>query len=175
MTRRAEEILKRLPDGKVTGAEIGVFNGKTSVKLLQRDDLVLCMVDTWKGFHIYPMIVIATHEEQEENYREAMRNTEFAKDRRKVLRLPSLEAAELIEDGTLDFVFIDADHSFIAVQADIRAWTPKIKRGGLLCGHDYANPDYAFGDEVKRAVDEAVKRHGWTLEIGPDFTWFVKL
>ncbi len=48
----------------------------------------------------------------------------------------SIEAAEQFEDGSLDFAFIDADHREAAVLADIAAWRPKIRAGGMLTGHD---------------------------------------
>lgn len=175
MAHRSTEILDRIGTGNRTGAEIGVFNGATSGKLLAREDLTLFMVDTWEGFAVDPGIVIATHEQQQQNFLTAMEGTAFAGQRRRVLRLPSIEAARVIEDGLLDFAFIDADHSYPAVKADIRAWRPKVKAGGLLCGHDYDNPDYLFGAEVKRAVDEAVKDNGWTLDLGGDSTWFVRV
>lgn len=48
----------------------------------------------------------------------------------------SLEAAKDIEDDSLDFIFIDADHSYEAVLADFQAWYKKVKHGGLIAGHD---------------------------------------
>ncbi len=175
MAHRSDEILQRLPPGPVTGAEIGVFSGATSQRLLKKDDLTLFMVDTWEGFAIDPGIVIATHEEQQENFRQAMTATAFAQPRRRVLRMTSAKGAQTIEDEMLDFAFIDADHSYPAVSADIKAWSPKVKPGGLLCGHDYANHEYLFGEEVKRAVDEAAKANGWMVELGDDYTWFVRV
>ena len=49
----------------------------------------------------------------------------------------TVEAAKAIDDQSLDFVFIDADHSYEGCIADIRAWGPKVKFGGLIAGHDY--------------------------------------
>lgn len=48
---------------------------------------------------------------------------------------PSLEVAERLSD--LDFVFIDGDHSYEMVKAELEAWWPKVKVGGVLSGHDY--------------------------------------
>ena len=53
------------------------------------------------------------------------------------VRMPSVEAAALYEDDSLDFVFIDADHGEEWVRADLAAWWPKVQVGGVLAGHDY--------------------------------------
>ena len=174
MTRRAVEILQRLPSGYVIGAEIGVFHGKTSAKLLQRNDLMLFMVDHWRGFSADGK-VIANDKQQEINLKTAIEKTEFAKDRRNIMRKESSEAAKEIDANSLDFVFIDANHSYESVLDDIRHWMPKLKLGGLLCGHDYANHEIEQGNEVKKAVDEVVKFYGWILELAPDFTWFCRV
>jgi len=174
MTRRAVEILQRLHSGKVTGAEIGVFQGKTSAKLLGNEMLYLLMVDHWRGFSADGK-VIANDRQQEKNMNTAIEATEFAKDRRKIIIKDSNDAATGIDHNSLDFVFIDANHSYEAVMEDIKSWLPKLKEGGLLCGHDYANNEYEFGNEVKRAVDESVNFYGWILELSHDFTWFCKV
>ena len=53
------------------------------------------------------------------------------------IRLTSLEAADLYPDASLDFVLIDAAHDYDSVKADIAAWLPKVKPGGVLAGDDY--------------------------------------
>ena len=65
----------------------------------------------------------------------------------------STEVAATYEDGSLDFVFIDADHSYDAVRADIAAWLPKVKHRGVLAGHDY---DAGTHRAVVLAVDVAL-------------------
>jgi predicted O-methyltransferase YrrM len=49
----------------------------------------------------------------------------------------SADMAAHVADGTLDFVFIDADHSYAAVRKDIAAWRSKVRPGGWFGGHDY--------------------------------------
>jgi len=49
----------------------------------------------------------------------------------------SSETAKNYADGSVDFVFIDGDHSYEGCSRDIRAWLPKVKNGGVLAGHDY--------------------------------------
>lgn len=50
----------------------------------------------------------------------------------------SVEGAKDFDDGSLDAVYIDANHRFEYVTADIHAWLPKIRKGGIISGHDYA-------------------------------------
>ena len=54
----------------------------------------------------------------------------------KPLMMSSRDAASVMADGAFDLVFIDADHSYDAVQEDIRLWKSKVAPGGILCGHD---------------------------------------
>lgn len=70
------------------------------------------------------------------------------------IRLPSVEASKLYKDGSLDFVFIDACHETDFVKADIAAWSPKIRKGGVIAGHDYDWPT------VKQAVDDVMYDFG---------------
>ncbi len=169
---RAKEVLDRLPSDPVRGAEIGVFKGAMSSALLSRKDLSLVMVDSWAGegadyvgegdFHSR-----LSQDQQDSYYKTTLQNVVFAGDRAAIIRKSSLQAAEYIEDGSLDFVFIDADHSYEGCKADIAAWLPKLKPGGLLSGHDYDHPEFPG---VKLAVDEFC-----TPETGKNRTWFFKM
>ena len=164
---RAAEVLKRLPDGDLTGAEIGIFQGRMSLALLKNPHLILFMVDNWKAMPRYRI----SEEDQKANHRMARQN---AVDRGIILHMDSWEAARKVPDKCLDFVFIDADHSYEGVSSDISLWKPKLKATGLLCGHDYANPNEPCGMEVKRAVDEAAVKYGFTVELGRDSCWFAR-
>ena len=73
---------------------------------------------------------------------------------------PSVQAASRFEDEFFDFVYIDADHSYEAVRADLEVWWPKLKPGGLFAGHDY---DLKFSG-VKTAVDEFAQRAGLEVQ-----------
>lgn len=67
-----------------------------------------------------------------------------------VIESDSASAAKYYPDNSIDFIFIDADHSEAGVTRDIKAWLPKLKKGGVMAGHDYGNPRYSG---VKKAVD----------------------
>ena len=64
--------------------------------------------------------------------------------------LPSVEAAALYPDESLDFVFIDAAHDEENVFADCLAWYPKVKKGGIFGGDDYGNGWPGVEAAVKR-------------------------
>jgi hypothetical protein len=179
---RAVEVLSRLPyRGEVRGAEIGVYRGRMSEQLLLfRDNLFLYMVDSWapaaaQSPHYQATgdwSALADEAMQQAVYVEACQRTERYANRRRVLRLESELAANQVENYSLDFVFIDADHSYEGVQRDITIWLPKVKSGGWLSGHDYGTVPHPG---VKQAVDEfvAAKAHA-VLELGKNATWFVK-
>lgn len=69
------------------------------------------------------------------------------------IRCISWEAAYKFEDESVDFVFIDADHSYDSVLKDIRSWYPKIKPNGIISGHDYRHDPAGMG--VVTAVNES--------------------
>lgn len=69
----------------------------------------------------------------------------------------TLEGAKQIPNGVLDFCFIDADHSYETVKADILAYLPKMKKGGLLCGDDWENGGVA--QAVKEVIGEVDVQH----------------
>jgi len=66
-------------------------------------------------------------------------------------KMTSAEGAQLFEDGSLDFVYIDGLHTYEGVIADITAWLPKVKPGMWIGGHDYG---HKLTPGVKLAVDE---------------------
>ncbi len=81
-----------------------------------------------------------------------------------VIKAKSVDAAAEVPDASLDFVFIDADHVEESVRADILAWRPKIRSGGVLAGHDINNCS-----GVRAAVDslcpgwQAYKQEVWGI------------
>ena len=175
---RGGELLRRIPaDQPAVGAEIGVLDGRTSRLLMQRRPLLTWyIVDAW-GPHERGLSRLQTLEVAERACRQALMATGFAGDRRRVLRGDSAAMAAEVADGSLDICFIDADHSYEGCLADLRAWSAKVRPGGILGGHDYANPAFPHWG-VPRAVREWMAEAGIDadeLVLGGDLTWWVTI
>jgi predicted O-methyltransferase YrrM len=72
----------------------------------------------------------------------------------------SLDVVDNYEDESLDFCFIDGSHEYDDVKKDIIAWLPKVKKGGILAGHDY---DVVWKG-VMNAVDELLGKENIKLK-----------
>ena len=77
-----------------------------------------------------------------------------------VHRMTSVDASRMFSDMCLDWVYIDGDHSQDAVAADLEAWWPKIKPGGILAADDYLWRDENGERSVKQALDAFVEANG---------------
>lgn len=106
-------------------------------------------VDTWEGdgSHLHNLIIKQHNESLYERFIDNMKPVEG---HYTPIKMSSIEASKTYEDESLDFVFIDADHTYDAVKADIIAWMPKVKPSGILAGHDYE------ADGVYYAVNEVI-------------------
>ena len=82
--------------------------------------------------------------------------------------MSTLDASVHFPNSSLDFIYVDASHLYADVRADLEAWWPKLKHGGLMAGDDYFNgyvplAKYTFG--VKDAVDEFASAHNHRVYI----------
>lgn len=84
-----------------------------------------------------------------------------------IMKSDTVAAAAHVEDGSLDFVFVDADHSYAGVKRDLEAWLPKIRKGGFMTGHDI------HFEGVKKAVDEAFGDAYLTDGWDRNYLWWV--
>jgi len=178
MLRRWDAIASRLDlTQHIVGAEVGVWQGKMSEQLfLTIPNLFLYLVDRWcvtpKGDSYFDgSIKLARLGQQEFNnaYTNTLKKVNTWKGKYSVLKMESVEAAKNVKDGCLDFCFLDGDHSYEGVTRDIKAWYPKIKSGGWICGHDYA---HEMQGKVKEAVHDML---GYNIEVDINRTWFYQV
>ena len=171
-------VLRGLPlPQDFRGVEIGVLRGLVSFKLLREfPTLMLWGVDPYlvwpKGVYQTKCMAHWDQRKWDETHEEVLSKSrdEFG-ERFKLMRTVSLAAVESFEDGFFDFVFIDGNHGYDWVKADIEAWWPKVCAGGLCAGHDYGTKPTERG--VKRAVDEFFEAGELELHTGDDVTWWV--
>lgn len=160
MSNRNEFALL-LGDMGLTGvaAEVGVAEGYFSFYLLDRWPGVCYQIDPWRVLD-EPGYSVHGDNDQEARYQRIVIKANRYKGRAIPMRATSMEAVVSFNDGFFDFVYIDANHTLAAARADIQAWWPKVKVGGILAGHDYLDgviqgEDYG----VRRAVQEHAKLH----------------
>lgn len=70
------------------------------------------------------------------------------------LVMDSQTASQVFADGILDLIFIDADHHYEFVKNDILSWLPKLRDGGILCGHDCEGYYSDYPDEIKKMIEQ---------------------
>jgi predicted O-methyltransferase YrrM len=142
------------------GLEVGVYEGEFSRFLLDNcPDLNLILLDCWQEQEpdIYKDYMNSKNEIQIQRINRTISNTINHYNRINLIKGFSDDFSKLFADNIFDFIFIDANHSYESVKKDLINWYPKVKNGGLFCGHDYfdgsiGNGDVPFG--VKAAVDE---------------------
>ena len=159
------------------GAEIGVGSGPNTVNLCKSLPNLekLYAIDPFEYYPDFDKQIKAVNRDYEGHYKIFLSNIAPYKDKIKVIRKRSSDAAELIEDNSLDFVFIDGNHLYEYVKEDILLWAPKVKWGGIISGHDYTSDPDDVGKQwfhgVKKAVDELIPYANIVVEAA---VWWIK-
>ena len=135
-------------DGEIV--ELGAWKGRSSAFLVveaynKSPKIKIHIVDTWGGNPLD-----GSQDQSDDPYNKFISNMSVLDGHYQAHRMTTNEAVKLFEDESLDAVFIDADHSYEAVKLDIQNWMPKVRKGGILAGHDYSSA----WSGVIRAVDE---------------------
>lgn len=139
-----DALIKR--NGFQSIVELGIWRGATMEPLLELNPDI-----SYVGIDLYapqPDGECETylpddngHEWDHETYYENALRIAAVHPNAKVIRqyTTAPEVLESIPDGSIDLVFIDADHSYNGVRADIDEWLTKVRPGGIICGHDYCD------------------------------------
>ena len=138
--------------GYKVGAEIGVYKGEFTEKLC-KVGLKVYGVDPWivyRNYKKHPKEI--DYEVMYDNVIEMAKKYDC-----EIIRKTSMDALEDIPDESLDFVYIDGNHSIPYIIADIYEWSRKVRKGDIISGHDYCiqgkNPYGLRVCHVKFAVD----------------------
>lgn len=158
------DLIERVLPREARIAEVGVQRGRFArmIRTLCKPEM-LYLIDCWKWLPgEYERDPANRPDEiREEEYAEAVE--QFGSDpKATILRMMSDEAVLRFEDGALDAVYLDADHTLPGISRDIENWWPKVVSGGVLAGDDYlVNPWI----DVKTAVDAFVARERLVLMV----------
>lgn len=133
-----EAIIKRYGHRRV--CEIGVWKGEFSRKILDGCPCVesYYMIDPWKKLEEWNKPFNVKDSAFEDVYDEAMRNIDGWLDRCVVLRGRTTDVIENIEDGSLDLIYIDGDHTLRGISVDLIASFAKLRDGGVIVGDDFS-------------------------------------
>jgi len=136
--------------------EVGVRSGRNFEKMIEHGPEEAYAIDIWKDDGVASRNDVAYSQEvldkQYEDFKERMESKPFVW----IRRYYSVEAATSFGDETLDFIYIDADHTYEGVMADLEAWYPKVKKGGFVLGDDFVRHKTRTG--VRYGVMEAVTK-----------------
>jgi len=77
-----------------------------------------------------------------------------------VLKGENENFCEMVEIDTIDFMFIDGDHRYKGIKKDIELWWPKMKKGGIFCGHDFDSYEY----DEKHINEDCTDRHNGVIK-----------
>jgi len=146
-----KDIVEQAEDGSLF-VEIGSYKGMSTafmaVEIINsgKDIKFECIDPMELGIGSW-----SCNEDEQQGYSEKdfHQRLESVKDHYKLHKMTSNEAAELYDDGSIDFLMIDGDHGYEAVFQDITNYLPKMRSGGLIVGDD------AYEDDIKRALNDA--------------------
>lgn len=162
------------------GAEVGSQHGAFAATVLARwRGRGLALIDPWD---VQPRSTYADVTNDPTDLARAFdsaRRLAQADRRVRLVRGYSPDAADGFADESLDFVYVDGNHAYLAAAADLRAWYPKVKPGGLFAGHDYLDGivgNCLFG--VRTAVNEFAHALGlapaFTVADPPFLSWYFR-
>lgn len=157
------ELNKLMGKKQLSGAEIGVASGLHSRDILTNWNMKkLYMVDVWKQIPTQAGDASSPQQWHDENLASTQKLVAPFGNKAVFLQGDSVKMADRVKDGTLDFVYLDGNHSYEGCLEDLKAWTPKVKKGGIIAGHDYLATQYG----VQEAVLEFAK--GLEVHIIPE-------
>lgn len=165
---RVKELLKPNPTCMEIGVDKGLFS-RNILDILEPKKLVLVdpfntLTDPISQAEFYPLFDHRTVYSTDASLMSVndLMSDEIANGKVVIDKNLSVDAVKNYKDKTFDFIYIDACHIYESVLWDMENYFPKLKKGGLLCGHDYFNHP-GFG--VIRAVNEFCEKYDYQIII----------
>ncbi len=157
--------------------EIGVAEGRNAEVLISQPSITkLYLIDAWTRLD-QPGDGGNTQSWHENNFVEAQQRVSKHKDKAVFLKGMSSQMIQSIPDDSLVLAYIDGDHAYEGALRDLRAIYPKVKKGGIISGHDYLNMAYGVHRAVTEFLESRAHIHLHVIEEDEDAMasfWFVK-
>ena len=144
----------------LTGIEIGSFAGESAQIFIKTNVFQkLYCIDPWKNGYDETDIASEQNEQAQKIF-----NQKF-KDEKRIIKIKdySFNVIDKFSDESIDFIYIDGNHQYQFIKKDIQNYFNKIKKGGIISGHDYTHPP------IQKAVNEFFKKS--PLKIFEDTSW----
>ena len=131
--------------------EVGVYRGEFASRVLKRCDSLekYYMIDPWRHLDNWNKPANLTDNIFEQFLSETKSKTDFAEDKRIILRGKTTEVIEEVADGELDFAYIDGDHTLKGITIDLIRVYNKIRDGGCIGGDDFCKTVWQHGTEFE--------------------------
>ena len=155
--RRSELPAFFIELGYKKGVEIGTYKGNFA-KRFAVAGLEIHTVDPWMAYPEYGHPRVHFQKRQDAIYEHAKEKLASYPNAH-IIRKTSMEAVKDFEDESIDYVYIDVHHGFKCVTEDIYEWSKKVRKGGIISGHDYALrrseslPGKPLSMQVKLVID----------------------
>jgi len=146
-------LLKQIEKPNLQAIEIGCWKGSTTgaiCTIVQRTGGILNCVDPWEN-----ETVNVDHSDILEIFENNMKKLNFLNSIN-IIRESSLTAHQHFEDESIDFCFIDGLHMYNYIHNDIKNFYPKIKKGGIICGHDLNIRYETLNKEQQEEIDNNI-------------------
>ena len=171
------------------GLEIGVEYGDFTEQILSNWDGKMVCVDYWEKQNISEYNEPVNYKDFNEMFNHFNQRIKKFEDRVLVVKNKSNLASKFFHDEYFDFIFIDANHSYLSVKEDMEIWWAKLKKGGLFSGHDWIknfipnqnkempifyNNQFIGNYGVNSAVEDFCKKKNYNFNVTEEYfgTWY---
>ena len=151
-----QQLLKLLPKNG-TVAELGVNKGDFSKEILDNcTPSKFHLIDVWNTSRYYPGLKFEIEKRFEKEFEQKQLEINYGL---------STDVASNFDDEYFDWIYIDTDHSYTTTKSELELYAPKIKKGGIISGHDYIMGNWKglirYG--VIEAVYEFCAKNDWEI------------
>lgn len=164
--RGAAKFVNEIFKHSIVAAQVGVERGLNATEMLQSMNFdKLYLIDDYAPYTDY-LGGFCPQEIQDQVYQWMFKNLSPYLDKVVFITKSSMLASTLFQDEFFDFIYIDGNHNYDNVKQDMSLWYPKVKKGGILSGHDF-DPRNVTRQDVAEAVKDFCKENKLEYKVFP--------